>query len=78
MNDTGAAPDWLAENTPLNDEQLEAYLDWISLRARAMATGTVQDARRSALAFAKFHYTFVEESHRPSDKVVPFAKRVSL
>ncbi|TIO14903.1 MAG: hypothetical protein E5X86_22540 [Mesorhizobium sp.] len=58
----------------MSAEQERAWLEWRDLALRAAETKTIADATASGKAFARFHYLFVENSYRPSEKVVPFAR----
>ncbi|RWK79659.1 MAG: hypothetical protein EOR51_12180 [Mesorhizobium sp.] len=58
----------------MNAEQERAFIEWRDLRNKAEATGDMADAHAAGKAFARFHCLFVENSYRPSEKVVPFAR----
>jgi len=59
----------------MNTEQHAAYREWVRLRNIAEQTKTVDDCIASGKAFASFHYLFVENTFRPSSKVIPFPRR---
>ncbi|MER8979275.1 hypothetical protein [Mesorhizobium sp. M0870] len=63
-----------AQAEQLNAEQERAFSEWRDLATRAAETKTVDDAIASGKAFARFHFLFVENTYRPSDKVVPFRR----
>lgn len=58
----------------LDQEQESAFFEWRDLREKAQESGDIADATASGKAFARFHYLFIENTYRPSEKVVPFAR----
>lgn len=58
----------------LDQEQESAFFEWRDLREKALESGDIADATASGKAFARFHYLFVENSYRPSEKVIPFQR----
>jgi hypothetical protein len=67
-----------AQPEHMNAEQERAFLEWRDLATRAAETKTIDDAIASGKAFARFHFLFVENTYRPSDKVVPFRRASDL
>ena len=59
----------------MNTEQERAFYEWRDLRNKAMETGDKADAHAAGKAFARFHYTFVESTFRPSRRIIPFPRR---
>lgn len=59
----------------LDQEQDRAWREWRDLALRAADTKTVDDCIASGKAFARFHYLFIENTNRPSEKVIPFPLR---
>lgn len=64
-------------NEDVDKEQERAFFEWCALRERALETGVFTDAIASGKAFGRFHYLFVENSYRPSEKVVPFTRQLA-
>ncbi|MER9459699.1 hypothetical protein NKI80_07315 [Mesorhizobium sp. M0387] len=60
-----------AQNEKLTAAQDRAFCEWRDLAQIAAETKTVDAAIASGKAFARFHYLFIENTLRPSDKIIP-------
>jgi hypothetical protein len=59
----------------MNAEQDAAFREWQSLAFKALETKSQADAHAAGKAFGRFFYSYVENTHRPSAKVIPLPRR---
>lgn len=58
----------------MNAEQDAAFREWQRLAFKAVETKSQADAHAAGKAFGRFFYSYVENSNRPSAKVIPLPR----